>query len=189
MGILREEWQHLASLSHSSPAGRVISPIDYGGLLHHVEINVSNLECSAEFWGWFLGLLGYQPYQVWEGGRSWRLGETYLVFVQVADPYKEPSFHRRRVGLNHLAFHAASRAQVDQITHDLRARGVRILYEDRHPYAGGTNHYAVFFEDPDRIKVEVVAPEHELGVCMGPAQCTFRNDGFRHRNRVQTTPE
>jgi hypothetical protein len=32
-----------------------------------------------------------------------------------------------------------------------------MVYE--HPYAGGTDHYAVYFEDPDRIKVEVVAPE------------------------------
>jgi catechol 2,3-dioxygenase-like lactoylglutathione lyase family enzyme len=32
-----------------------------------------------------------------------------------------------------------------------------ILYQDRHPHAGGENYYAVFFEDPDRIKVELVA--------------------------------
>jgi hypothetical protein len=29
----------------------------------------------------------------------------------------------------------------------------------RSPFAGGASHYAVFFEDPDRIKVEVVAPK------------------------------
>ncbi len=28
-----------------------------------------------------------------------------------------------------------------------------------HPYAGGDDHYAVYFEDPERIKVELVAPE------------------------------
>ncbi len=39
----------------------------------------------------------------------------------------------------------------------LRERGVRILYEDRHPHAGGPDHYAVFVEDPEGIKVEVVA--------------------------------
>ena len=40
----------------------------------------------------------------------------------------------------------------------LNAKGVTILYTDRHPYAGGQDYYAVFFEDPDRIKVELVAP-------------------------------
>lgn len=48
---------------------------------------------------------------------------------------------------------------VDELTEELRARGRPILYEDDHPYAGGENHYAVYFECPERIKVEVVAPE------------------------------
>ncbi|AEJ43721.1 VOC family protein [Alicyclobacillus acidocaldarius] len=126
--------------------------------MHHIEINVSDLKRSAEFWGWLLELFGYSPYQAWEHGRSWRKGATYLVFVQTEERFQEPKYHRRRVGLNHLAFHADSQAQVDELTTQLRMRGVPILYEDRHPYAGGPDHYAVFFEDPDRIKIEVVAP-------------------------------
>jgi len=55
-------------------------------------------------------------------------------------------------------FTADDRNQVNQVTDALRDRGVRILYEDRHPHAGGPDCYAVFFEDPDRIKVELVAP-------------------------------
>jgi hypothetical protein len=43
------------------------------------------------------------------------------------------------------------------MTCELRERGVTILYEDRHPYAGGDDYYAVFFEDPDRMKVEITA--------------------------------
>lgn len=128
------------------------------GALHHVEIYVSDLGRSAGFWGWFLGLLGYDPHQRWEGGRSWKLGETYLVFVQVAEGAAALRYDRRGPGLNHLAFHAASRDQVDEVTRTLRERGVRILYGDRHPHAGGPDHYAVFFEDPEGIKVELVAP-------------------------------
>ncbi len=41
------------------------------------------------------------------------------------------------------------------------ARGCPVLYRDRHPYAGGSTHYAVYTEDPDRIKVELVAPASE----------------------------
>jgi catechol 2,3-dioxygenase-like lactoylglutathione lyase family enzyme len=33
------------------------------GGLHHVEINVSNLKRSVEFWGWLLPELGYELYQ------------------------------------------------------------------------------------------------------------------------------
>lgn len=68
-------------------------------------------------------------------------------------------YHRCKAELNHLAFHADSREQVDKITEQLKAKKIKILYEDRHPYAGGKGYYAVYFEDPDRMKVELVAPE------------------------------
>lgn len=76
----------------------------------------------------------------------------------VFSAYLSAGYHRRRTGLNHVAFHAGSRTQVDELTELLREKRIRILYEDRHPHAGGPDHYAVFFEDPDRIKVEVVGP-------------------------------
>jgi catechol 2,3-dioxygenase-like lactoylglutathione lyase family enzyme len=127
-------------------------------MLHHLEIYVSNLSKSSEFWGWLLGELGYEPYQKWDSGISWKHGETYLVFVQAEERYLDIAYHRSRVGLNHLAFYAESRQQVDEITTQLMEKGINILYQEKHPFAGGDSHYAVFFEDPDRIKVELVAP-------------------------------
>ncbi|MCA0987524.1 VOC family protein [Guptibacillus algicola] len=128
------------------------------GHLHHVELYVSELKRTIDFWEWLLEELGYHSFQKWEEGHSFKIGDTYIVFVQVEERFQEPSYHRCRVGLNHLAFHAASREHVDELTNKLRAKGVPILYQDRHPYAGGDDYYAVFFEDPDRIKVEIVAP-------------------------------
>lgn len=128
------------------------------GMLHHVELYVSDLNRSKELWGWLLPLLGYREYQVWEHGVSYILDSTYIVFVQTEKRFQDTPYHRCRTGLNHLAFHATSRAEVDSITAELRARGVTILYEERHPHAGGADSYALFFEDPDRIKVELVAP-------------------------------
>ncbi|MDP4171028.1 MAG: VOC family protein [Bacillota bacterium] len=127
-------------------------------MLHHIELNVTKLEKSIEFWDWFLTKLGYTIFQKWDKGISWKVGETYLVFVQAESPYLEDGYHRKRIGLNHLAFHADSQQQVDEITETLVEKGISILYPEKHPYAGGERHYAVFFEDPDRIKVELVAP-------------------------------
>lgn len=127
-------------------------------MLHHVEIYVSNLEKSIEFWSWLLTELGYEQYQKWELGISWKYQETYLVFVQAEERFLDVPYHRCRVGLNHLAFHARSREQVDEITEKLIKKEIPILYREKHPYAGGPEYYAVFFEDPDRIKVELVAP-------------------------------
>ena len=126
--------------------------------LHHVEIYVSNLEQTRQFYAWFLGILGYQEFQSWDQGFSFLQGSTYIVFVQTAAKYQDQNYHRCGTGLNHLAFWADSIEQVDQVKELLRDRGVKILYEDRHPAATETDHYAVFFEDPDRIKLELVAP-------------------------------
>ena len=128
------------------------------GALHHVEIYVSDLAQSREFWQWFLQELDYTLYQQWEEGFSMMLAGQYLVFVQARQDMLDVGYHRCRVGLNHLSFHASSREDVDAMTVQLRQKGVTILYEDRHPFAGGPDYYAVFFEDPDRIKVEFVAP-------------------------------
>lgn len=85
-------------------------------MLHQVEIYVSDLSKSNEFWDWFLTELGYEPYQKWDSGISWKSGEMYLVFVQTDERFLDVPYHRSRVGLNHLAFHAKSREQVDEIT-------------------------------------------------------------------------
>ncbi|MGW8428217.1 VOC family protein [Peribacillus simplex] len=128
------------------------------GFIHHIELNVSNLNRTVDFWGWFLEEMNYEPFQEWECGKSWRLDDMYIVFVQAETRYLDIPYHRGRVGLNHLAFHAISSHQVDEITRKFRDRGVTILYADKHPFAVGKEHYAVYFEDQDRMKAELVAP-------------------------------
>lgn len=127
------------------------------GTLHHIELYVKDLNISNEFWGWLLLELGYSEYQNWEKGISYILENTYIVFVQVENKFLDIPYHRCGAGLNHLAFHGGSRDFIDKITLKLREKGVKILYEDKHPYAGGLGYYAVYFEDPDRMKVEIVA--------------------------------
>lgn len=116
---------------------------------------MADLAASVEFWGWLLIDLGWECHQEWDEGCSYRHGDLSLVFVQA--PEGAGPLDRRSTGLNHLAFRAESEREVDRITEAFRERNVRILYPDRHPFAGGTDHYAVFCEDPDGLKVEIVA--------------------------------
>ena len=128
------------------------------GILHHIEIYVSDLEKSVSFWEWLLTeKFTYSVFQKWDVGISFKLRDTYIVFVQTEKKYSGNSYNRKNTGLNHLAFHCSSGKFVDTLTRELKEKNINILYKDRHPYAGGDNYYAVFFEDPDRIKVEVVA--------------------------------
>ncbi len=131
------------------------------GRLSHIELYVSNLKKSICFWEWLLTHLGYALYQQWDSGRSWKKDQTYIVVVQTDDRHLHKKYHRCHTGLNHLAFYADSPDEVAEITRELRKRNVTILYEDRHPHAGGADSYAVYFEDPDRIKVEITVKQAE----------------------------
>lgn len=127
-------------------------------MLDHIELYTGDFPRARRFWEFLLGFLGYDHFQAWPEGQSWRKGDFYLVLVQAREEGRG-SFHRCRPGLNHIAFRVDDRDAVDRLTERLRERGVTILYEDRHPFAGGAEHYAVYFEDPERLKVEVVAGE------------------------------
>lgn len=130
--------------------------------LNHVEINVSDLRTSIDFWGWLLPQLGFEEYQTWEEGRSYwnKSADVYLVFVQAEEQFRERPYHRKGPGLNHLALWATSREQVRAMPGLLRERGVKVLYDDRPSDSiGAPSEWSVFFEDPDRIKVELVAPD------------------------------
>lgn len=126
-------------------------------MLHHIELNVSNLAESKSFYTELLPPLGYTLFQEWGNGFSYKSGPTYIVFVQTDERFLQTPYHRKETGLNHLAFHADSRAQVDEMTKKMRQWGARVLYEDLHPYAGGPDTYAVFLEGPDRLKIEIAA--------------------------------
>ena len=130
------------------------------GLLHHIEIYVSDLHQTKEFWSWLLKKLGYIVFQEFDGGISYKLNDSYIVFVQTEKEFLDVSYHRKRTGLNHLAFHVDSADEVDWFTQELKKKNISVLYENKHPYAGGKDYYAVFFEDPDRIKVELVASKY-----------------------------
>ena len=107
-------------------------------MLHHVELWVPDLERAVASWGWLLTALGYQPFQDWPGGRSWRAGHTYIVVEQ--SPALTAGRHERcRPGLNHLAFHVASTARLDELTDDAQRRGWQLMFATVIPTRAATS--------------------------------------------------
>ena len=80
----------------------------------HVELWVGDIAATQRSLGWLLGELGYVRFQEWDRGMSWRLGPTYIVAEQSPALVPRP-YDRMRPGLNHLAFHVRSRAEVDRL--------------------------------------------------------------------------
>lgn len=125
--------------------------------LHHVELWVADLASAARRWGWLLEGLGWVAHQAWDHGRSWRSGDVYLVLAESPDLRPGADHDRMRPGLNHLALHAESTGQVDEVAEAAPRHGWSLLFADRHPRAGGADHYAAYLEDPAGFEVEVVA--------------------------------
>jgi len=126
------------------------------GALHHVEIWVEDLASGAGPWGWLLGELGYARTDTWPRGESWRLGDAYVV-LEAGPDVRGERHDRTRPGVNHLAFHAGTRAEVDDLVAAAGQHGWSLLFADRHPFAGGPQHYAAYLEDAAGFEVELVA--------------------------------
>lgn len=128
------------------------------GRLHHVEVWVADLAAAEAGLGWLLGELGYVLGEGWAEGRTYQGAGEYIVLESGPDVVGG-AHERTRPGLNHLAFRAGTRARVDELTAAARERGFRLLFADRHPHAGGADHYAAYLEAPDGFEVELVAVE------------------------------
>jgi catechol 2,3-dioxygenase-like lactoylglutathione lyase family enzyme len=128
-------------------------------MLHHIEIYVSNLGVSRAFWSALLMIIGYKETGHWDDGFTLANGrDAYLTFVQVAEKHAFRQYHRCGVGLNHLAFKVEGRDAVETLRQYCLENGIASLYDDKYPFANGSDdYYALFIEDPDRIKVEFVA--------------------------------
>jgi catechol 2,3-dioxygenase-like lactoylglutathione lyase family enzyme len=130
--------------------------------IHHLDLVVSSLERSLPFYRALLGPLGY----VREGSIRGERGEVVVYLNNLADHgaiglrERQSDAHglpydRYAVGVHHVAFLAHSRWMVDERAAWLREQGVTIESGPReYDYIPG--YYAVFFYDPDGIKLEIL---------------------------------
>jgi glyoxylase I family protein len=131
-------------------------------LLAHVDLVVTSLERSLPFYRGLMEQLGGLVEKEVEGER----GETihYLspegsngalgVREKQSDEHSVP-YDRYAVGVHHMALNAESREVVDEVAKWLQAIGAPIESGPReYDYTPG--YYAVFFHDPDWLKVEVL---------------------------------
>jgi catechol 2,3-dioxygenase-like lactoylglutathione lyase family enzyme len=116
--------------------------------IDHISIRVSNYEKSKAFYGRLFEFLGFEISDEYPNTIGWTNGKTRY-WIAPAEGRKK---HRiGDVGLHHYAFELRNRKDVDALQAFLKDQRVRIVdpadeyYED---------YYAVFFLDPDGIKLE-----------------------------------
>jgi glyoxylase I family protein len=127
--------------------------------VHHVDLVVSSIERSLPFYRDLLAPLGFHRQGEVEGERGETIrylsGGSCSVGLREAQAPADAPYDRYRVGLHHLAFEASSRGAVNERADWLRRNGAEIE-SGPEEYAYMPGYYAVFFYDPDGIKLEIV---------------------------------
>ena len=125
----------------TKPVSRVVG-------IDHISIRVRDYDKSKAFYGRLFEFLGFEISDEYPGTIGWTNGKTRY-WIAPAEGRKKYSIGD--VGLHHYAFELRNRKDVDALQDFLKEQGVRIVdpadeyYED---------YYAVFFLDPDGIKLE-----------------------------------
>ena len=157
--LLRESlFPKIIGVEHSLIFAGLVLGNEFKHPVHHIQLQVSNIQKSAMFYGELLGRLGFAKVFETEGMVEWQKEGTRIIVVQCPKRFLAGGYHRKRVGLNHIAFRAPSRAAVDELYRNyLLPKKIPVLYggaKEWKDYDPG--YYAVYFEDPDRIKLELV---------------------------------
>ena len=128
------------------------------GAVHHIDLTARDLARSAAFYEEVLAFLGYRRSRRDDTGVDWDLRDAgHLVCSIGLKPARSDRDHDRySAGLHHLAWHAASRDDVDRLHALLVRLGARILDAPAEYPAYGAGYYALFFADPDGLKLEFV---------------------------------
>jgi catechol 2,3-dioxygenase-like lactoylglutathione lyase family enzyme len=119
--------------------------------IHHIELNVCNLDASFKFYSLLTSFFEGSTIEREENSFCWRLGTFYIYFNEVQTRFKEAKYHRKQVGLDHIAIKLSDTAEVLALREFLINHDISILH-DADYY--GPNYFAIYFEDPDRIKLE-----------------------------------
>ncbi|MGH7820861.1 MAG: VOC family protein [Candidatus Binatia bacterium] len=126
------------------------------GSIHHIDLTASDLGRSTAFYDRVLPAMGFRRGRDFEGTPIWA-GEGLEIGLQPGRAASRAAHDRYSPGLHHLAFHAPSREAVDRLHDELRRLGVEVLDQPaEYPHYAAAGYYAVFFADPDGVKLEYV---------------------------------
>ena len=120
--------------------------------IDHLVLSVGDFTRSKKFYGKLLGFLGFKLKYEYDDMAGWSNGKT-LFWIAAADAEgKERKYRKGDIGFHHYAFELASRKDIDALGAFLEKNDMNIVDPPGEYY--GRSYYAVYFTDPDGMKLE-----------------------------------
>jgi catechol 2,3-dioxygenase-like lactoylglutathione lyase family enzyme len=141
-------------------SAKILSP-SAGGMamarvigIDHLVIRVGDFAKSKRFYGKVLGFLGFALKYEFDRTAGWSNGKT-LFWIGEADAEGKKHPHRiGNIGFHHYAFELARRRDVDDLHEVLKKNKATVVDPPAEYPDYGKGYYAVFFLDPDGLKLE-----------------------------------
>jgi len=120
--------------------------------IDHLVLSVGNFARSKKFYDKVLGFLGFKLKYDYADMAGWSNSKT-LFWMAAADAQgRKRKYRKGDVGFHHYAFELSSRNDVDELGAFLEQNRMTVLDPPDEYY--GRNYYAVYFADPDGMKLE-----------------------------------
>ncbi len=120
--------------------------------IDHLVLSVGDFARSKKFYGKLLGFLGFRLKYDYADMAGWSNRKT-LFWIAAADAQgRKRKYRKGDIGFHHYAFELSSRDDVDELGAFLENNGMTVLDPPGEYY--GRNYYAVYFTDPDGMKLE-----------------------------------
>ena len=122
--------------------------------IDHLVLSVGDFARSKAFYDKLLKFLGFKLKHEYGDMAGWSNGKT-LFWIAAADAQgRKHKYRKGDIGFHHYAFELASRDDVDALGAFLEENGMTVLDPPGEYY--GRNYYAVYFADPDGMKLEAM---------------------------------
>jgi catechol 2,3-dioxygenase-like lactoylglutathione lyase family enzyme len=120
--------------------------------IDHLVLSVGEFARSKEFYGKLLKFLGFKLKHDYADMAGWSNGKTLFWIAAADEQGRKRKYRKGDIGFHHYAFELASRKAVDELGAFLEQNGMTVV--DRPGEYYGRNYYAVYFTDPDGMKLE-----------------------------------